>query len=156
MKINRPFFVLMALPLFVLNSCNNIDNIEIKGVEKVSFRGIENNIVYFSAGLNVSNPSGISFRIKEVNLATAADGDFLGTLHCNENIKIASRKDSVYMIPLSLKLGNIFTGAAAIYKLSRQSRVKVEVKGYIRVRSGLVTKKIDISRSQVVDVPKIR
>ena len=60
------------------------------------------------------------------------------------------------MFPLSLKLSNIFTGAASLYKLSRQSKVKLEVKGYVRVRSGLVTKKVDVIRSQVVDVPKFR
>jgi hypothetical protein len=156
MKKNRVACFLLAFSLFVLSSCKDIDNIEIKGVEKVSFRGIENNTVYFSAGLNVSNPSKVNFRIKEVNLATVADGDFLGTLQCDEDVKIASRKDSVYMVPLSLKLGNIFTGAASLYKLSRQSRVKLEVKGYVRVRSGLVIRKIDISRSQFVDVPKMR
>jgi hypothetical protein len=156
MKKNRVACFLLAFSLFVLSSCKDIDNIEIKGVEKVSFRGIENNTVYFSAGLNISNPSKVNFRIKEVNLATVADGDFLGTLQCDEDVKIASRKDSVYMVPLSLKLGNIFTGAASLYKLSRQSRVKLEVKGYVRVRSGLVIRKIDISRSQFVDVPKMR
>jgi hypothetical protein len=156
MKKNRVACFLLAFSLFVLSSCKDIDNIDIKGVEKVSFRGIENNTVYFSAGLNVSNPSKVNFRIKEVNLATVADGDFLGTLQCDEDVKIASRKDSVYMVPLSLKLGNIFTGAASLYKLSRQSRVKLEVKGYVRVRSGLVIRKIDISRSQFVDVPKMR
>jgi LEA14-like dessication related protein len=156
MKKHSVALISMVLSLIAASSCNNIQNIDIKGVEKVSFRGIENNTVYFLAGINISNPSGVNFRIKEVNFATATDGDFLGTLQCNEAIKIVSRKDSVYMVPFSLKLGNIFTGAAALYKLSRQSKVKLEVKGYVRVRSGLVTRKIDISRSEVVDLPKIR
>jgi LEA14-like dessication related protein len=144
------------VPLLVISSCKSFDNIELKGVEKVSFRGIENNTVYFSAGLQVDNPSGASFKIKEVNLKTTADGNYLGTLQCDEDVKIMPRSDSVYMVPLSLKLGNIITGAATLYKLSRQSKVKMEVKGYIRVKSFLATKKVDISRSQVVDVPKIR
>ena len=156
MKKNSIACIFMVLSVLLFNACKSIENIEIKGVDKVSFRGIEDNTVHFSAGLNVSNPSGVGFRLKEVNLSTAADGDFLGTLYCDEKIKIAPRKDSVYMVPLSLKLGNIFTGAASLYKLSRQSKVKIEVKGYIRVRSALITKKIDISRSQLVDVPKIR
>jgi LEA14-like dessication related protein len=156
MKKNSVACFFLVFVLFFVSSCKNIDQIEINGVEKVSFRGIEDNTVFFSAGINISNPSGMPFRIKELNLATVADGDFLGTLHCNEDIRIASRKDSVYMVPLSLKLGNFFTGAASLYKLSRQSKVKLEVKGYVRVRSGLVIKKIDISRSQVVDVPKFK
>lgn len=156
MKKNSVAFFLLGLSLLVLISCKSINNIEIKGVQKVSFQGIENNTVYFSAGIDVRNPTGIRFRIKEVNLATVAEGDFLGTLQCNEELKIASRKDSVYMLPLSLKLGNIFTGAAALYKLSRQSKAKLEVKGYVRVSSGLITRKVDINRSEVVDIPKFR
>ena len=156
MKKNSFVLFSLVLSLFVIPSCKKINDIEIKGVQKASFQGIENNTVYFSAGIDIRNPSGVSFRIKEVNLATAVEGDFLGTLQCNESIKIASRKDSVYMVPLSLKLGNIFTGAATLYKLSRQGRVKLEVKGYVRVRSGLVTRKVDINQSQVVDIPKFR
>jgi len=156
MKKNSVPCFFLVLTIFAVSSCKDIDNIEIKGVEKVSFRGIEDNIVFLTAGISISNPSAITFRIKAVNLATVADGDFLGTLQCNENIRIAARKDSVYLVPLSLKLGNFLTGAASLYKLSRQSRVKLEVKGYVRVRSGLVTKKVEVIRSQIVDVPKFR
>jgi hypothetical protein len=156
MKKNSVVLFSLVLSLSVFTSCKKINDIEIKGVQQVSFQGIENNTVYFLAGIEVSNPSGMNFRIKEINLAAAAEGDFLGTLQCNEELKIASRKDSVYMVPLSLKLGNIFTGAAALYNLSRQSRAKLEVKGYVRVRSGLVTRKVDIQRSQMVDIPKFR
>jgi LEA14-like dessication related protein len=156
MKKNRVALISLVLSLFVLGSCNDIRNIEIKGVEKVKFQGIENNTVYFLAGINVSNPSGVNFRIKEVNFAAVADGDFLGTLRCDEDTKIVSRKDSVYTVPFSLKLGNIFTGASSLYRLSRKNKVNLDVKGYVRVRSGLITRKIDIQRSEVVDIPKIR
>jgi hypothetical protein len=156
MKKTRVVFASLFLSVLVLSSCNNIRNIDIKGVENVSFKGIENNTVYFLAGINISNPSGVNFRIKEVNLAAVAEGDFLGTLQCHEDIKIVSRKDSVYIVAFSLKLGNIFTGASTLYKLSHQSRVRLDVKGYVRVRSALVTRKIEIIRSEDVDVPKIR
>jgi hypothetical protein len=142
--------------LLMLSSCKNFDSIELRGVDKVIFHGIEKNTVYFSAGLMVNNPSGVRFKIKEVNLKTVVNGDFLGTLHCIGDVKIGARTDSVYRVPLSLELSNIFTGAATLYKLSRQKKVKMEVKGYIRVRTLLISKKIEVSESQMLDVPKIR
>jgi LEA14-like dessication related protein len=149
--------LIRVLPfLLMLSSCKNFDNVELRGIDKVIFRGIENNTVYFSAGLMVNNPSGVSFKIKEVNLKTVANGDFLGTLHCIGDVKIDARSDSVYRVPLSLELSNIFTGAATLYKISRQKKVKMEVKGYVRVRTFLISKKIEVSESQVLDVPKIR
>lgn len=149
--------IIRLLPfLLMLNSCKSFENIELKGIDKVVFQGIENNTVYFSAGLKVHNPSGVSFKIREVNLKTAANGDFLGTLQCTEDVKINARSDSVYMVPLSLKLSNIFTGASTLYKISRQKKVNMEVKGYIRVKTFLISKKVEVSESQVLDVPKIR
>ncbi len=142
--------------MLVLSSCNDIENIEIIGVEKVIFEGIQDNMVYFSAGLKVYNPSAVSFKIREVNLKTVADGVFLGTLNCTDKIKINARSDSVYMVPLSLKLANIFTGASMLYKLSRQKKVNMEVKGYVRVRTMMIYKKIEVSEKQLMDVPKIR
>jgi hypothetical protein len=148
------FGLLFVSVIILLSSCKGIGNIELKGVEKANFNSFENNMVHFTAGLIISNPSGVSFRVREVNLGIVANGDFIGTLHCDEDFKIKSRCDSVYMVPLSLQLGNIFTGAASLYKLSRQRQVKMEVKGYIRAKSFIVTKKIEISRSQVMDIPK--
>ena len=142
--------------MLVLSACKNIDHIEIKGIDKVIFQGIQDNTVYFSAGLKVCNPSGINFKLKEVNLKTVANGDFLGTLNCTDEVKIYARSDSVYMVPLSLKLANIFTGASTLYKLSRLKKVNMEVKGYVRVRTFLISKKIEVSESQMLDVPKIR
>ena len=148
--------LLLLLSLTIMNSCKSFDNIELKGVERVTFQGIENNIVHFSAGLRVYNPSGANFKIKEVNLKTVANGDFLGTLSCDDGVKIISRIDSVYMVPMNIRLTNIFSGASTLYKLSRLDKVKLEVKGYVKVRSFLITKKIDVAESQILDVPKFK
>ena len=153
--IFRTFIKILPF-ILVFSSCKSIENIELKGIDKITFQGIENNTVYFSAGLHVNNPSGISFKIKEVNLKTVANGDYLGTLHCDDIVKIHSRSDSVYRVPMSLALGNIFTGASTLYKISRQSKVKMEVKGYIRVKNLMIVKKIEVSESQDMDIPKIR
>jgi hypothetical protein len=146
--------LLFLLSLMVMSSCKSFDNIELKGIDRVTFQGIENNIVHFSAGLQVYNPSRVNFKIKEVNLKTVANGDFLGTLYCRDDVKIVSRTDSLYMVPMNLKLTNIFTGASTLYKLSRLDKVKLEVKGYVKVRSFLITKKIDVAESHILDVPK--
>ncbi len=156
--VQSPLRILLGLLPFVLvlSACKNIENIEIKGVDRVIFQGIRDNTVYFTAGLIVQNPSGVSFKVKEVNLKTVANGDFLGTLNCTDQVKVMARSDSVYMVPLSLRLSNIFTGASSLYRISRQKQVTMEVKGYVRVKSFLISKKFDVSESQVVDVPRIR
>jgi len=148
--------LLLLVSLGMLSACRSLDDIQFKGIESVIFQGFENSTVRFSAQLHVSNPSGIGFKIKDVNLKTVANGDYLGTLHCDDVVKIASRADSVYSVPMSLKLGNLVTGAASLYKISRQRNVKMEVKGYVRVTTMFFSRTIEVSEARVLDVPKIR
>jgi LEA14-like dessication related protein len=149
----RLFFLLTFL--FAV-SCRSFEEIELKGISNVSFRGIENNTVRFSAGLQVYNPTAYGIKIKELSLKTIANGDYLGTLRCDDDIRIAARKDSIYMANLNLKLANILSGAAAIYKLSRQDKVRLEVQGYVKARTMMLTRKIEVAETRMVDMPKFR
>jgi LEA14-like dessication related protein len=153
----RLYILIGFLPcMLILSACKNIENIEIKGIDKVVVQGFQDNKIYFTAGLKVYNPSGVSFKLREINLKTVADGSFLGTLQCTDEIKVMARADSVYMVPLNLRLANIFTGASSLYRISRQKKVKLELQGYVRVKTFLISRKIEISESQVIDVPKLR
>ncbi len=153
---NKFFLHVALLPLFLMiSSCGNIDDINLKNVSNVKIHRIENGNIFFSAGLQVVNPSSVSFRLKEFDLRVVANGDYLGRLTGTEEIKVLPHSDSLYIVPMNLKLANIFTGGATIYRLSRMDKVKIEMQGYARVKTFLFLKRININESRVVDVPKV-
>lgn len=149
----------MILPVVILvlflTGCKGLESIEITGVDNFKFLGIEENTVTFSADVGIYNPSSVAFRVREVNFKVLAEGNYVGSLHNNEMTKIAARSDSAYNMPFNLKLGSILTGASILYRISRQDYVNIELQGYIKSRSGLIIKKVDVQESLRVEVPEL-
>jgi len=143
------------LTLLVLTSCKGVTDIEITGADGFEYKGMDNNALIFSVNIRMHNPSSLTFRIKEVNLKTVVDGNFLGTLSTTDKIKVQARSDSTYRMTFNLQLSNLLTGASTLYSLSRKEEVSVEIRGYVKARSMLAVKKVDVLESRVVEVPRI-
>jgi len=155
-KFNLKFifrFVVLIAALAVLLSCKGVNQISFTGVENVELLGVENNIVKFSGDIGIHNPSSASFRIREVNLKTSVDGNFIGTLMTDNPVRIKAKTDSSYHADFSLELANLVTGATTLYGLSRKKQVTVEMQGFVRARSWLAFRKIDVAEKRLIDVP---
>lgn len=139
----------------LLNGCKGLENIEITGVDHFEFRGIEDNTILFTTDVAVSNPSAVAFTVRDINLRAMVEGNYLGSLTNDETLRIPARSDSVYNMDFNLKLTNVFTGASMFLSLSKQKEVNVELQGYVRSRSGLVTKKVEVQESMSVEVPEL-
>jgi hypothetical protein len=144
--------LLLLIPILLV-SCKGVEDITFTGISNVVFEGIENNKVNFSADVGIYNPSSVAFRVSEVNLKTSIDGTFLGTLTTEEPLKIRAKVDTSYHADFSLELANIMSGASLLYGISKKQKVTVEMLGYVRARSWLAFRKIEVSEKQTVDVP---
>ena len=145
------FFVIAA----IFTSCSGIEEINITNIGNFQLMGIEENAVTFSADIGVINPSGIGFKVREVDLAATADGIYMGNIKNAAIVKIPAHSDSTYYMVFNMSLSNLLTSAGAIMSISRKSRVNIELQGYIKSTSGLVTKKTDVKEARVVDIPEV-
>lgn len=146
-------FRLLLLSFFLFAGCKGVEDIKMTGISGFEFKGMENNAIRFAMRISVSNPSPVGFHVREVNLKTQVDGNYLGTLTTTDRIKIAAHSDTSYIMNFTLSLANIVTGASSLYGLSRKKQVNVDLQGYVKARSWLTTKKTRIKESHVVDVP---
>jgi len=153
--MNQKSLYLLLIILILFTGCKGVEDISMTGVSDFQFKGIDNDMVSFSAIVGVSNPSAVGFRISEINVKTMADGNFIGTLSTTDKIKIPARSDTSYRLNFTLKLANVLTSAAAYYGLSRKKEVQVELQGYIKSRTFLTTRKTDIKESRKVAVPSM-
>ncbi len=153
-RIQPVLLPVVILALF-LTGCKGLESIEITGVDNFKFLGIEESTVTFSADVGIYNPSAAPFKVREVNLKVLAEGNYIGSLHNNEMIRIAAHSDSAYCMPFSLKLGSILTSASILYTFSKKDYVNLELQGYIKSRSGLIIKKVDVQESLRVEVPEL-
>lgn len=146
--------LLIITTVALLLSCKGVDQISFTGVENFEFLGVENDVVNFSADIGIYNPSSANFSIREVNLKTSIDGNFIGTLMTSNPLKIKAKTDSSYHADFSLKMANMLAGATALYGLRNKKQVTVEMQGYVSARSFLAFKKIDIAEKRMIDIPK--
>ena len=135
--MKHKFPELLLFLLVLLSGCKGVEDITMTGVSDFKFKGINNDVISFSAVIGVSNPSGIGFHISEVNVKTMADGNYIGTLSTTDKIRIPARSDTSYRMNFSLKLANVLTGASSLYSLSHKKEVLVELQGFVKSRSFL-------------------
>ena len=133
-------------------SCSGLKDISLTSVDNIRIKSIEDNIVTFNADVGVSNPSAVGFRLKELEVDVTADGVYLGKLKNNDIVRIPAHSDSLYNIAFSLRLSNLLATAGTIISLSRKSEVNIDLKGYVRSTSGLVTRKTDITQTTVINL----
>lgn len=145
--------ILTAVLILALASCGDIKDITFKGVDHVQLKGMDNNSVKFSADVSMFNPSSVNFRVSEVNLKMTVDGNFIGTLSIDEPLRIKANSDTSYLADFNLQLANLFTSATALYGMKNKRTVALDIQGYVKAKSFLVRRKIDIAEKRVIDVP---
>ena len=153
--MNQKSLYLLLIILILFTGCKGVEDITMTGISDFSFKGINNDLISFSAVVGVSNPSGVGFHVSEVNVKAIADGNYIGTLSTTDKIRIPARSDTSYLMNFTLKLANVLTGASSLYSLSRKKEVLVELQGYVKSRSFLATRKTDIKESRKVAVPSM-
>ena len=147
--------VILCIAGLALNGCKGLDAIEITDVDHFDFKGIEDNIIHFTTDVTVSNPSAVAFRVRDINLRAVVDGNYLGSITNDETIRIPAHSDSVYNMNLNLRLTNMFSAASIFFSFSKQREVDVELQGYVKSRSGLVSKTVDVEESMRIEVPQL-
>jgi LEA14-like dessication related protein len=116
---------------------------------------MENNKVTFMAGIGVRNPSSVSFKVSAINLKTIVDGNYIGTLTADNMVRIPARSDSSYRMDFSLELASSLTALSNLYNLSQKKQVTIEMQGYVKARSHLVGRKVEVKEKQLIDVPSM-
>jgi LEA14-like dessication related protein len=153
--MKNKYLPILLLLIVIISGCKGVEDIAMTGVSDFRFKGINNDVISFSAVVGVSNPSRVGFHVSEVNVKTMADGNYIGTLSTTDKIRIPARSDTSYRMNFTLKLANVLTGASSLYSLSRKKEVLVELQGYVKSRSFLATHKTNIKESRKVAVPSM-
>jgi LEA14-like dessication related protein len=146
-------YAVVLITLAIIQGCKGLQEVKITGADGFEYHGMKNNSLEFAANIGVMNPSGVGFRITEVNLKAIVDGNFLGTLSTNDRVRIPAHSDSSYRMNFNLTMNNLLSGASALYGLSRKKQVNVEMQGFVKARAGITMKKVEVNESRIFDVP---
>lgn len=151
--MRNSLYIVGLLLMIVLSGCGKFENIQVKGVQEVKFKGLENSKLHLSLILDIENPNKTSICIKSMEFKTMLGKREFGTVKIPRKIKINGHSRENYEIPLEIKLR---TAADALKLMTNREKLlkQMTVDGYIKGGKFPVVKKIRVKNQPIQDLMK--
>lgn len=149
---HKPFVKILQIILFLLLSgCVSYNDIEIGDIQNASFKSFDDNVVELAVEVPVSNPNKFGIRIKEINLRTSLNKYYIGKLVCDDVITIPPKSNETHNLNFKLRISNPIQGVLVFFSVIKNDDIKVDIEGYIKFRSLLVSRKIEVKETTVIN-----
>lgn len=135
----------------LLMSCTKFDNVEISEIDRVNFKGFENNNIKLELRLKIDNPNKFKIVVDNMDLKVYVNNSYLGRISSDEKISIARKSNQFYEINTNVRLANIFTGFSVFSKVQNQGKANIKVEGQVSGHTIFWKKTIDVSQSQSIN-----
>ena len=155
MKIT-PIFKRIAALLFIsfaLTSCGNYNDINVKGVKDVKFRGLKQNVVLISFEIEIDNPNTRKISVIEIDFKAWLNNRELGSFRVTEPITLIPCSRQTYSVPAEIELRTIADAFRIASSGSLEKLLdRLEVEGKVKGKSFPVRKTIKIERQSLKDI----
>lgn len=146
MKFKTYLYILFIFPVIV--SCGNFDDIEIGEPNKVNVVGFEENFLLVDVALPVKNPTIHTIVIQNINVRVFLNDKYIGKLVLDDNIRIKPKSNSVYELPVKVRLANLLGAAFIMMNLKKGSESDIRFEGEIQARSLFFRKTIEVNENR--------
>ncbi len=148
---SRLLVIFAATALF---ACAGLESIEVGEIEDINFNRVADRSIEFEVLMPIENPSGLRFRIVDVDLDVYINDEYLGKIRNVDNVLIPSRSSELYTFPLKVEFANILRGAVSMFTFFLDRKAYIEVKGEIRVRSFPFGKSIPVEEKTILQMDR--
>jgi LEA14-like dessication related protein len=132
---------------FLLTGCN-VSPVEVKDINKVEVKSINNNKIFLDVTATVYNPNR-TVKVKDSKLSLYLKGSEIGNLTQEESIIFKGNSTKTYKTSVTLEITNLSGGLLAASKLLGPSKKDLKLNGTIKVTGTLFCKTIKIKDYQV-------
>ena len=146
--------VFFSVIIFSFSSCMQAEPLELRQVENVIIKSIDNDTLQMEISLLVSNPNKLRFRVNKIDLLVMAGDVELGRINDIEEFDLLPDSVQACNIPVYISLSNVEMNAKKITKALLKKGGKMRLKGYIEARSFIFSKRIDIDKEKRVNIIK--
>lgn len=143
--------VILFVFIPLIYSCGNFEEIEIGEPKEVKIRGFEDNFLIVDIALPVNNPTIHRVSIKEMDVRVFLNDKYIGKLLIDEKVSIKPKKDTVYNLPVKIRLANVLGTAFIMMNMNKGSQSEVRFEGEIKAKALMITKTIEIKESKKIN-----
>ncbi|MDD4383874.1 MAG: LEA type 2 family protein [Bacteroidales bacterium] len=149
MRIVKNLFQGIGFLLLVLifTSCGRYNDISVKGVSRVQFRGLQQNVVLLNLDVEIDNPNTRKIAVTNIEFKAWLSGRELGDFRISESIKLIPCSRETYTVPVEIKLRTVADAFKLVSSGSIETLLeRIEVEGIIKAKSFPVRKTIKVAR----------
>lgn len=153
MKTDRSHFGLLFLIFSILlSACSDFQEIEVGSPSAIIVKSIQDNKINVDLSIPIVNPNDLQFKITKINLEVVVNENYLGKITNAKNVLIQGNSDENHIFNLDLEVKSIVKGLMSMVNVFGSGKVEIESKGYIKARSGLISKSIPVENSATIKV----
>jgi len=131
--------------LFLLSSCTyqDVEVIEVVDVQVKSFSANRIEAVIF---VKIKNPNGYKIKIVDSDLDLYINNSKMGKAKLTKRVVIPAKSETIQEVGVEAKVGNLLSagGIGGILSLIGSQSINLRVKGTIKAKAFVITKKVDV------------
>lgn len=145
-------FLLIIISTFFMVGCTEVQDAEIGDIEGLKVSNISGNSVTLEMLVPIHNPNSFRFKITNIDLDVEINGSVVGNISNNNKIVVPAKSYHKHKIKLDVKLKDALQGGAVIFNTLMGRSQKLTLKGFIKARAFVITKKIEVEKTKEISL----
>lgn len=143
---------MLVTPILLLG-CAQFNEISIKGIKDVEFKGLNKKVIMLSFDVEIDNPNTRKISVVEIDFKAWLNGRELGTFKVVEPIRLVPCSKQTYSVPAEIELRTIADAFRIVSSGSLEGLMEsIEVEGKVKGRSFPIRKTIKIPRQAIIEM----
>ncbi len=147
----RNLLFIFILTLFC--SCSGFKELSVSDIQSLNVQNIDSKSATFKVGVTIKNPNSFKIKVTAGELNVKLGKREIGKATLQNKIVIPAKSEKTHEFEISSDLSTL--GLAAIPMIAdlvRSRKTTVSLDGYVKGRALFITRKIDIKRTDTIDI----
>jgi LEA14-like dessication related protein len=145
--------IFALISVFFLTSCQ-VKEITVGDIKGLNITAMNSNYIDLGIMIPINNPNNFGFKLVKADISIEMNGVVLGKINKLKKVKIPANSNEVHTFELRVSMDDLKSGGLAFLGSLLSNKAKVDMKGYIKARSFLISKKVDIDYNKSVKLFK--
>ena len=146
-------YLIAILSVLFLSSCE-VKDITVGNIESISIVEMNKDYIDVDIMIPIKNPNNFGFKVTKADINLEMNGVSLGKISKFKKVKIPANSNDTHKFSVRVKMEDMKQGGLAFLGSLLSNKAGLNMKGYIKARSFLLTKKIDVDYNKNVKLFK--
>lgn len=143
-KPRLPFLSGFCLFVIIVTACSNFEEVKVGGPTGLRINRLRTPEINLEVLLPIENPNNKKFKVTAIDLDLSLNEHYLGKIRNVDQVMIPGKSKDIYTLSLEMEMNNLLSSVFSVLNILASRRVKLEIKGFLKVRSGIFTMTIPV------------